>query len=91
MRADASFKVRVTGILLENDRILLVKQRMSASREWSLPGGTVEVGETLTEIEVGSQLMRQEGVHAGMDRAPVRRNVRNVTLVVILRCSLTAS
>ena len=49
MRADATFKVRVTGILVENDRILLVKQRMSASREWSLPGGTVEVGETLTE------------------------------------------
>jgi 8-oxo-dGTP pyrophosphatase MutT (NUDIX family) len=49
MRADAAFKVRVPGILVENDRILLVKQRMSASREWSLPGGTVEVGETLTE------------------------------------------
>ena len=49
MTADATFKVRVTGILLQNDRILLVKQRISARREWSLPGGTVEVGETLTE------------------------------------------
>ena len=49
MRDDASFKVRVTGILLQNDRILLVKQRISARREWSLPGGTVEVGETLME------------------------------------------
>lgn len=50
MRADATYKVRVTGILLQqDDRILLVKQRMSARREWSLPGGTVEVGETLTE------------------------------------------
>ena len=49
MRADASFKVRVTGILLQDDRILLVKQRISAQREWSLPGGTVEVGETLME------------------------------------------
>ena len=49
MRADATFKVRVTGILLQNDRILLVKQRMSAHRQWSLPGGTVEVGETLME------------------------------------------
>jgi len=49
MRADATFKVRVTGILLENDRILLVKQRISAHRVWSLPGGTVEVGETLIE------------------------------------------
>ena len=45
----AVHKVRVTGILLQNDRILLVKQRMSPRREWSLPGGTVEVGETLTE------------------------------------------
>ena len=49
VRANATFKVRVTGILLENERILLVRQRMSARREWSLPGGTVEVGETLTE------------------------------------------
>ena len=49
MSADATHKVRVTGILLQNDRILLVKQRMSASRAWSLPGGTVEVGETLVE------------------------------------------
>ena len=49
MREDATFKVRVTGILLENDRILLVRQRISVRREWSLPGGTVEVGETLTE------------------------------------------
>ena len=49
MREDATFKVRVTGILLENDRILLVRQRISVRREWSLPGGTVELGETLTE------------------------------------------
>ncbi|MDE0027465.1 MAG: NUDIX domain-containing protein [Spirochaetaceae bacterium] len=49
MSADATHKVRVTGILLQNDRVLLVRQRMSALREWSLPGGTVEVGETLTE------------------------------------------
>ena len=49
MRADATHKVRVTGILLQNERILMVKQRMSARREWSLPGGTVEVGETLME------------------------------------------
>ena len=49
MRADAMHKVRVTGILLQDDRILLMKQRISARREWSLPGGTVEVGETLKE------------------------------------------
>ena len=45
----AVHKVRVTGILLQDDRVLLVKQRMSARRGWSLPGGTVEVGETLVE------------------------------------------
>lgn len=43
------FQIRVTGILIEADRLLLVKQRVSEERSWSLPGGRVERGETLRE------------------------------------------
>ncbi|MFH5184034.1 NUDIX hydrolase [Paenibacillus sp. TAB 01] len=42
-------QVRVTGILIEEGRLLLVKQKVSSDREWSLPGGKVEQGETLEE------------------------------------------
>lgn len=45
-------QVRVTGILLEQDQILLVKQKVSDSRAWSLPGGRVEQGETLEDAIV---------------------------------------
>lgn len=42
-------KARVTGILIEDSKILLVKQIVSNERAWSLPGGRVEAGETLEE------------------------------------------
>jgi len=42
-------KARVTGILIEDGKILLVKQVVSRERGWSLPGGRVEEGETLEE------------------------------------------
>lgn len=40
-------QVRVTGVLIEGDQILIVKQRISDDRSWSLPGGRVEKGESL--------------------------------------------
>ena len=42
-------KIRVTGILIEDQKILLVKQKVTDSRHWSLPGGTLEFGETIAE------------------------------------------
>ena len=42
-------KARVTGILIEDGKILLVRQVVSSERGWSLPGGRVEAGETLEE------------------------------------------
>ncbi|WP_066192698.1 NUDIX domain-containing protein [Gracilibacillus timonensis] len=39
----------VTGILVEDDEILIVKQNVSTKRNWSLPGGHLEEGETLEE------------------------------------------
>ncbi|MGE7880497.1 NUDIX domain-containing protein [Bacillus sp. NPDC094077] len=50
-------QVRVTGILIEDEKVLLVKQRV-ANRNWSLPGGRVENGETLEEAMVRE--MREE-------------------------------
>ena len=45
-------QVRVTGILVEDDKILLVKQNVTSDRNWSLPGGRVEQGETLEDAVV---------------------------------------
>lgn len=44
-----AFQVRVTGILVEEGKLLLVRQRLSESWNWSLPGGRLEQGETLAQ------------------------------------------
>jgi len=43
------FQIRVTGVLVEGGKILIVKQNVSAHRSWSLPGGRLEAGETLED------------------------------------------
>ena len=50
------YNIRVTGILIEKDEILLVKQKIAPDRNWSLPGGRVEVGETLHESMIREML-----------------------------------
>ncbi|MED0978567.1 NUDIX hydrolase [Bacillus paramycoides] len=50
-------QVRVTGILIEDEKVLLVKQKV-ANRNWSLPGGRVENGEMLEEAM--TREMREE-------------------------------
>ncbi|MCP1321008.1 DNA mismatch repair protein MutT [Bacillus thuringiensis] len=50
-------QVRVTGILIEGEKLLLVKQKV-ANRNWSLPGGRVENGEMLEEAMIRE--MREE-------------------------------
>ncbi|HHT7189012.1 TPA: NUDIX hydrolase [Bacillus cereus] len=50
-------QVRVTGILIEDEKVLLVKQKV-ANRNWSLPGGRVENGEMLEEAMIRE--MREE-------------------------------
>jgi mutator protein MutT len=39
--------IRVTGVLIENDSLLLLQQNTENARKWSLPGGKVEAKETL--------------------------------------------
>jgi ADP-ribose pyrophosphatase YjhB (NUDIX family) len=41
-------KVRVTGVCIEDGRLLVLHQDTDGPRRWSLPGGTVEDGETLS-------------------------------------------
>lgn len=54
-------QVRVTGILVEDDRLLLVKQKVSDARGWSLPGGRLEQGETL-ESAIERELLEETGL-----------------------------
>jgi ADP-ribose pyrophosphatase YjhB (NUDIX family) len=60
-------RVRVTGVLIEDDRILLLNQDTDSGRPWSLPGGKLEDGETLTEA-----LVREMKEETGLDVEPGR-------------------
>lgn len=61
------FNIRVTGILIENNKILLVKQRVSEKRNWSLPGGKLEQGETLEQ-----GIIREMKEETGLDVEIIR-------------------
>ncbi len=56
--------VRVTGILIETDSILLVKEEIPGQphREWSLPGGKLETGESMRD-----GLIREMKEETGLD------------------------
>ena len=61
------FQIRVTGILIESDEILLVQQKISDKRNWSLPGGRLEHGETLQQ-----GLIREMKEETGLDVEIIR-------------------
>ena len=67
MKPDYIFNIRVTGILIENNELLIVKQKLSDSRSWSLPGGRLERGETLEQ-----GLKREFKEETGLDADVIR-------------------
>ncbi|WP_240041339.1 NUDIX domain-containing protein [Paenibacillus ginsengarvi] len=60
------FRVRVTGVLIEKERILLVKQQVG-DRGWSLPGGKAEAGETLEQAII-RELAEETGLNVQVEK-----------------------
>lgn len=61
------FQIRVTGVLIEDDKILLVKQKVSSQRSWSLPGGRLEQGESMEEGMI-REIKEETGLTTGVSK-----------------------
>lgn len=59
---DPNIRVRPTGILVEDGKILLTRQEMPTKRNWSLPGGKPQFGETIEHC-----LVREIREETGLD------------------------
>lgn len=67
MENNCAFCIRVTGVLIENDKILLEKQYVDEDRQWSLPGGKAEVGESL-EMALKREMFEETGLDVSVER-----------------------
>jgi len=53
--------------LIENNKLLLVKQKINSNRDWSLPGGRVEGGEQLDEA-IKRELFEETGLEVKVEK-----------------------
>lgn len=58
-------QIKVAGVLVKNDKILLVQQS-EASGDWSLPSGRMEKGETLHQAVI--KKMEETGLNVSIRR-----------------------
>jgi ADP-ribose pyrophosphatase YjhB (NUDIX family) len=53
--------IRAASVLIENGQLLLVKQEVTATRHWSLPGGKLDFAETLSQC-IARELKEETGL-----------------------------
>lgn len=59
--------LRVSGVLVEERRLLMVEQERLGERYWLLPGGGVGFGETLSEA-LRREFLEELGMRVAVDR-----------------------
>ena len=59
--------MRLTGILVEEGRLLIIRQDMPDGRQWYLPGGQLEPGETI-EKGIIREMREETGLEVAMEK-----------------------
>ncbi|MCK5682580.1 NUDIX domain-containing protein [bacterium] len=60
-------RIRVSGVLVSDNKILLVSHKKKDDEYWLLPGGGVDVGETL-EVALLREFLEETGIHVKVEK-----------------------
>jgi len=61
-------RIRVNGVLIEENKILMVKHKMSTERDfWSTPGGGMQFGSTAQE-NLSREFLEETGLHIAVGK-----------------------